>query len=48
MLCLHAQWNASVDVLLPSPFLSHLVDPPNQTILIHLHFDGYWGYPLSV
>jgi hypothetical protein len=42
------QWNAFAEFLFPSPFLSHIVDPPNQTILIHLNFDGYWAYPLEV
>jgi hypothetical protein len=27
----------------PLPFFPSLVDPPNQTNLIHLYSDGYWA-----
>ena len=27
----------------PPPFFLNIVDPPTQTILIHLNYDGYWA-----
>jgi hypothetical protein len=39
-----AQWcSLLICILLPSPFLLSLVDPPTQTNLIHLYSDGYWA-----
>ena len=44
MLWLLAQWNASADNLLPSPFLSQSCWSTYSNHSIHLYFDGYWAY----